>query len=94
MKYYSEITKNLYDSIEALEEAEMKVKQAEEAARKAKEEEEMKAKVIKAERAEAAKEVEEAFRNYNRLLNDFCRKYGPFHMTFTNEDFNDIFKLF
>lgn len=94
MKYYSEITKVLYNSVEDLEGAEMKVKQAEEAARKAKEEEEMKARVIKAERAEAAKEVEEAFKNYNKLLNDFCRKYGPFHMTFTNEDFNDVFKLF
>ena len=76
MKYYSDLTHKLYDTAEALEAEELKIKQAEEAKHKAKEEAERKAAEEKSNRATAAKEVEEAYRVYMNKLNDFCEKYG------------------
>ena len=87
MKYYSELTKALYSTVEELTEAEYNVKKAEEAKLKAKEEAEAKAKELKENRAAAAKEVKEAFVRYQELLSEFCKKYGPFHMTFCGDDF-------
>lgn len=78
MKYYSELTKKPYDTIEELENAEREIresKKAEDAKR--------------AERAKAAKDVEEAFKRASEArkdaemkLNDFCKKYGSFHRTY------------
>ena len=87
MKYYSDMTNRLYDSVEALEAEELKIKQAEEAKRKAKEEAERKEAEAKSNRAAAAKEVKEAFIAYQSLLRDFCKKYGSFHMTLSGDDF-------
>ena len=94
MKYYSEMTNRLYDSVEALEAEELKIKQAEEAKRKAKEEAERKVAEEKSNRAAAAKEVKEACKVYMTKLNDFCEKYGSFHMTLKGDDINSIFRMF
>lgn len=94
MKYYSDMTNRLYDSVEALEAEELKIKQIEEAKRKAKEEAERKAAEAKNNRAAAAKEVEEAYKVYMTKLNDFCEKYGAFHMTLKGDDIGSIFKMF
>ena len=70
MKYYSEKTQKLYNSEEELNKAEaalIKVQEEEKAKKDA--------------RAKRAKEVEEAYKNYKKLLNDFIKDYGHFHMT-------------
>ena len=81
MKYYSDMTNKLYDSVEALEAEELKIKQMEEAKRKAKEEAERKA-------------AEEAHKVYMMKLNDFCEKYGAFHMTLKGDDIGSFFRMF
>lgn len=83
MKFYSEITKRLYNTEKELNEAEMKIKTAEEekaAAEKAK----------RAERATRAKEVEKALKEANaaqakaiKLLKDFTKDYGYFHTSYS-----------
>ena len=94
MKYYSDLTHKLYETAEALEAEELKIHHAEEEKRKAKEEAERKAKEVKENRAAAAKEVEEAYKAYMKKLNDFCEKYGAFHMTLKGDDIGSFFKLF
>ena len=88
MKYYSEITKNLYDSKEELVKAEAEVVKS------------------KADRAERAKEVNEALKaataaqkKANELLAKFVKDYGSFKTTLKDEDvdvrsFWDIFDKF
>ena len=93
MKYYSDMTHRVYDSVEALEAEELKIKQTEEAKRKAKEEADRKAAELKTNRAAAAKEVEEAYRNYMKKLNAFCEKYGTFHMSLDGSDIASIFRM-
>lgn len=98
MKYYSEVTKKVYDTPELLEEAEKAVLEANK-------EKERKL----AERAERAKEVENAFaeaqearKKADELLSEFCKDYGSFHTTIkepTNalgwfdDWFNSYFKI-
>lgn len=78
MKYYSELTKKPYDTVEELEAAEKKILDSKKA------EDEKKTK-----RAAAAKEVEEAIKRASdaqkeaqNKLNEFCKKYGAFHTTY------------
>ena len=95
MKYYSEVTKNLYETEKDLLLAETKVKEAQkleaekrEAAEKAK----------KAERAARAKEVEKAMKeltdaqaNAIKLLKQFTKDYGYFHMSLSpNTETNKV----
>jgi len=70
MKYYSEKTQKLYNSEEELTKAEnalVKVEAEEKAKKEA--------------RGKRAKEVVEAYENYEKLLKDFLKDYGNFHMT-------------
>ena len=90
MKFYSEVTKKLYDSEKALMEAETEVKRVEE--RKLAEE-----KAKKAKRAERAKEVEDALKTANEaqaqaiaLLKSFMKDYGYFHTSFSSDDIDNI----
>ena len=77
MKYFSEITKKVYDSTEELETAENEVLDEQKA-----QEEKL------AKRAERAKEVEAAYakaaeakEQADELLNEFLKDYGSFHTT-------------
>ena len=86
MKFYSEVTKKLYDSEKELTDAEAKIKEAE--AKKAEAE-----KVKKAARTTKAKEVEAALKAANeaqkkaiKLLKDFTNEYGYFHTSYTLDD--------
>lgn len=97
MKFYSEETKKFYDSYEACVNAENELadKKAAEAKRKAE---------LEKNRASAAKEVEAAFKKAadavkerDKLLEDFVRKYGAFHMSLDKADtklfdISDLFK--
>lgn len=93
MKYYSQITKQLYSTEEDLKKAENAIKTAE-AIKKAAELKKLELeKKKKAEKATRAKEVEEAFKQANaaqskayKLLQEFTKDYGYFHMSYTNED--------
>lgn len=78
MKYYSELTKRPYDTVEELKAAEKKILDS-------KKKEDAK----KAERTAAAKELEEAIKRASDAqkealakLNNFCEKYGSFHTTY------------
>lgn len=93
MKYYSELTKKVYDSVEDVEKAEAELRKEEEVKEAAKQE-----------RADAAKKVEEAFKEASEankrakeLLDEFLKKYGSFHKTYTKgvlNPFSDWFDLF
>ena len=81
MKFYSEVTKQLYDNEKDLIKAEEKIA-AEEQAKKAKD----------AEKGKRAKEVEAAYKasveaqnKFNELKNKFIEDYGSFHMTYTEK---------
>ena len=88
MKFYSEMLKKFYDTQSDCETAE---KQAIEAKEKA----EIKAKALVEQRASRAKEVENAYKNlldarkaYNKILNDFQYKtlHKCFVLRYTNRD--------
>ena len=96
MKYYSEITKNLYETEKDLLLAEAKVKAATQKLEAEKREAAEKAK--KAERAARAKEVEKAMKeltdaqaNAIKLLKQFTKDYGYFHMSLSpNTETNKV----
>ena len=88
MKFYSEITKKLYDSKEELVKAEVEVtKQNADRAERAKEVN------------EALKAANAAQKKANDLLSKFVKDYGSFKTTIKDEDINipsfwDIFDKF
>ena len=87
MKIYSEITGKEYKTVEECQKAEeeIAVQRAAEAA---------KADKLKKERKERAAEVNEAYKNYMKLLNNFVKDYGSYHISFRSDDglFTDFFK--
>lgn len=90
MKYYSDETKKLYDTEEALKAAEKEVIEA----RKEKEK-------LKQQRSARAKEVEDAFKAVEQaqahayeLLNAFTKDYGSFHMSWSDSVKKPYFPLF
>lgn len=103
MKYYSEKLEKVFDTPEALEDAEFKAKEeenlakikAERAAAQAKEEKEKKA----AERKQMAGEIEEARqamvkaqKEYREKIDAFVKKYHTYH--YSTSDVNEIPTLF
>ena len=78
MKYYSELTKKLYDTKEDLQKAEIEI---------------TKSKADRAERAKevekALKEAGEANKKANKLLQDFVKDYGSFKTTIKDENIED-----
>ena len=89
MKYYSQLTKKLYDTQEDLQKAEIIL---------------TKSKADRAERAKevekALKEATEASKKANKLLQEFVKDYGSFKTTIKDEDvdtnsiFWDVFDKF
>ena len=101
MRYYSEITKNFYDTEKACLEAEFKVKEEqnrqkilkEKAEREAKEKQEKLAATRKARAAEveeAGKAMTAAQSKYREVLEAFVRDYGSWHQTLTGEDVKKV----
>jgi len=89
MRYYSELTKKFYDEAKECEKAEELFKEE-----KAKKEAEALQKSN--ERKEAAKKVEEAYekvvvaqKEYKKVLSDFCKEHGSFHMTLNKDGILD-----
>lgn len=75
MKYYSEITKKMYNSVKELEQAEKEISDKNNARK------EDAAKVEK-----AYKDWVAARENYSKVLSDFCAKHGPYHQTLKADD--------
>ena len=89
MKYYSDKTKKIYETIEDLQSAEAIFDK--EYAEKLKEKEVKKARVAEIEKARA--EAEAAAEKYNKLIREFIRDYKYYHSTISKIDDN-IEKLF
>lgn len=86
MRYYSDITKCLYDSAAELAQAEGKVLK-EEAEKKAAEKEKKEARAKRAKEVETAlKEANEAQAKAIKLLKEFTKDYGYFHTSYTTSD--------
>ena len=75
MKYFSEITKKTYDTVEDLEVAEKAVA------------EKSNARAAAAAKVEAAyKKLVEARKEFEDVLTKFCKEYGTYHKSFTGKD--------
>lgn len=90
MKYYSDITKKLYDTPEALKKDEQVFTEAE-AEKKAAEVKKTVERSARAKAVEAAyRTAVEAYNKYIKMRNNFVETYGSFHMTYaTTSDEND-----
>ena len=102
--FYSKLLKKPFDSLDELKEAEAeynrinaeKIKQAEERKADAKAVEDARLKALQV-RKEAAEMIRKAEDDYNKLLNDFVKKYGSYHATYYDSFGNpvsDIIKVF
>lgn len=75
MKYYSEKLNKVFDKVEDLESAEKEYAEKETQALK-----------LREERKIRAKEVEDAYIAYKKLLNQFIKDYGSYHQTIKDND--------
>ena len=82
MKYYSDKLNKVFDTVDALESAELEYNKTQD--------EELKK---KQERKERAKEVDEAFKNYQKLLSAFIKDYGSYHFSCNDEILDDVNKF-
>lgn len=98
MKYYSELTKKIYETEEELNKAEQEQKlelaKKEEVAQKKKERanevQDAYKKAIEV-RKKAQNEIEEAEKKYYALRDKFVEDYGSWHMTYTSKDGVDTY---
>lgn len=85
MKYYSELTKKPYDTVEDLKKAEAEVLASKEKEDAKKAERANEAKKVQDAMNEAKKAYEAAYaarKEANNKLNEFCKKYGSYHATY------------
>lgn len=91
MRYYSDVCHKLFESQEELEKAEKKImnRNDEEAKKKAE-------RKTDADKVQAAYDkVVEDCKEYNKLVNEFVKKYGSYHKTIDAPiKFGDIFDSF
>lgn len=94
MKYYSDVTKQFYES-------EKECLEAEKARKKEQKEKEAKELQLSQERKAAAERVKEkheamiaAQKEYRQELSDFCKEYGYYHMTLKGDTISDWFNSF
>lgn len=93
MKFYSESLKRLFDTEDALREAESKA-QAEAEARKEAEQKKSAERKARAAEVETAREaMVEAGKKYYELLTAFCNDYGTYHYSVKSDDMPDNFDL-
>lgn len=99
MKYYSELTKKIYDTEEELNAAEELVRKEREAAEAKRKAEEEKRLALKAQRAERAKEIEDLIKQrtdlqkqINTKINDFVKDYGAYHYSYKDSFVDGIWK--
>lgn len=81
MKYYSEVTKKMYDSVRDLEKAEKEIKDKND-----------ERKTAAAAVEKAYNELVEARERYSKVLSDFCSKYGAYHQSIKSTDSDSSWK--
>lgn len=81
MKYYSDKTKQLYESVELLQKAEVAYDKEQEAALAKQRDRKNRAEEIK----KAREVLKDAQKNYQDLLNKFVKDYGSYHETYSKE---------
>ena len=91
--FYSRELKQVFDSVEELEAAELKLHEEQDKKEKARLEKSADAKVVEDAykhllevKAKAAKEIEEAEKMYYKERDAFIKKHGSYHMTYTNRN--------
>lgn len=87
MKYYSEKTMKVYDDVEELNTAEKEYDEAHAAEIAKRKERKARAEEID----EARKQVIEAQKHYDELIDKFVKDYGSYHTTYTSEDSGTLF---
>lgn len=94
MKFYSDLTKKLYDSAEAC-------KKAEDEQKKALEEQQTKAKVEQEEKKAMAQEITKAFeemrtaqKKYDELRSEFIKRWGYYHVSYSDASMKTPFSIF
>lgn len=95
-KYYESYEDMLKDEAEYKRQNEEKLKLAEERKADAKAIEEARLKAIQT-RKDAAEMIRKAEEEYNKLLNDFVKKYGSYHVTYYDgfgNPVSDLIKTF
>lgn len=91
MRYYSDVCHKLFESQEELEKAEKALTQKNDEETKKKAERKADADKVQA----AYDKVVEDCKEYNKLVNEFVKKYGSYHKTIdTPIKFGDIFDSF
>ena len=81
MKYYSDKTKQLYESVEQLQKAEAAYDKEQEAALAKQRDRKNRAEEIK----KAREVLRNAQKNYQDLVNKFVKDYGSYHETYSKE---------
>lgn len=81
MKYYSDKTKKVYDTVELLEAAELAHDKAQEAELAKQRDRKTRAAEVK----KAREALKNAQKNYQDLMNKFIKDYGSYHETYSNE---------
>ena len=102
MKYYSDITHKMYDTVDMLQKAEFAAHEAENLAKIKREREAKQKEELAAKRKARAGEVEEARKAmvaaqkaYRETLEAFIKDYGTYHMTSSStDDFPVLFDFF
>lgn len=91
MRFYSDVCHKLFESQEELEKAEKALVQKNDEEAKKKAEREADADKVQA----AYDKVIEDCKEYNKLVNEFVKKYGSYHKTInTPIKFSDVFDSF
>lgn len=91
MRFYSDVCHKLFDSQEELQKAEKALTQKNDGEAKKKAERKADADKVQA----AYDKVVEDCKEYNKLVNEFVKKYGSYHKTIdTPIKFGDIFDSF
>lgn len=81
MKYYSEVTRKMYDTIKDLEKAEKEIKDRNDGR-----------KIAAAAVEKAYNELVEARERYSKVLNNFCSEYGAYHQSIKSTDSDPSWK--
>lgn len=90
MRFYSDITKKIYDTEKELTDAEVEVQTAE-LAKKAAEEKKNAERKARAAAVDAAyKALVDARKSYNKLLTDFCKDYGSYHCSISDKEAQEL----
>lgn len=86
MKYYSEVTKKMYDSVKELEKAEREIKDKNDERKTAAAAVEKAYDELVNVRKRASDEVAAARERYSKVLSDFYSKYGAYHQSIKSTD--------